>query len=39
VKGIADREQAIALGLEEKFKTYGLLCVLKAGVSEEVLKV
>jgi Ca2+-dependent lipid-binding protein len=39
VKGNADREQAIALGLEEKFKTYGLLCVLKADVSEEVLKV
>jgi C2 domain len=37
VRGNADREQAILLSVEEKFKTYGLLCVLKAEVSEEVL--
>mmetsp|Transcript_29680 Transcript_29680/g.71451 ORF Transcript_29680/g.71451 Transcript_29680/m.71451 type:complete len:137 (-) Transcript_29680:95-505(-) len=30
VKGNADRDQAIQLGLEDKNKTYGLLCVLEA---------
>ena len=34
IKGNADREQAIALGIEGKIKTYGLLCVLKAEVVE-----
>jgi hypothetical protein len=32
VKGNADREKAIPLGREDKFKTYGLLVVLKAEV-------
>jgi hypothetical protein len=36
IKGNADREQAIPLGLEGKFKTYGLLCVLKATIIEEI---
>ena len=35
IKGNADREQAIPLGVEGKFKTYGLLCVLKATVVED----
>jgi hypothetical protein len=35
IKGNADREQAIPLGVEGKFKTYGLLCVLKATIVEE----
>jgi hypothetical protein len=33
VKGNADRGQAIQLGKEDKNKTYGLLCVLKATVN------
>ncbi|KAG7349143.1 C2 domain containing protein [Nitzschia inconspicua] len=37
IRGNADREQAILLSVEEKFKTYGLLCVLKAELSEVVL--
>lgn len=35
IKGNADREQAIPLSKEGKFKTYGLLCVLKATIEEE----
>ena len=35
IKGNADREQAIPLGLEDKYKTYGLLCVLKADLIED----
>ena len=34
IKGNADREQAIPLGVEGKFKTYGLLCVLRANIIE-----
>jgi hypothetical protein len=34
IKGNADREQAVPLGVEGKFKTYGLLCVLKADLVE-----
>jgi Ca2+-dependent lipid-binding protein len=39
IKGNADREQAIPLGLESKYKTYGLLCVLEASVNDENLPV
>lgn len=35
VRGNADRDRAIPLNRENKFKTYGLLCVLKAVVTEE----
>lgn len=35
IKGNADREQAIPLSVEGKYKTYGLLCVLKADLIEE----
>lgn len=35
IKGNADREQAIPISKEGKFKTYGLLCVLKAFIQEE----
>mmetsp|Transcript_19860 Transcript_19860/g.32037 ORF Transcript_19860/g.32037 Transcript_19860/m.32037 type:complete len:284 (+) Transcript_19860:124-975(+) len=38
IKGNADREQAIPLSVEEKLKTYGLLCVLKAEVLEEAME-
>eukprot|EP00934_Nitzschia_sp_Nitz4_P002879 Nitzschia sp. Nitz4//scaffold30_size153850//60720//61724//NITZ4_002772-RA/size153850-augustus-gene-0.57-mRNA-1//1//CDS//3329547244//2869//frame0 len=34
VKGNADREQAIGISKEGKFKTYGLVCVLKATVED-----
>jgi len=34
IKGNADREQAIPLSIEDKIKTYGLLCVLKAEVED-----
>ncbi len=32
VKGNADREQAIQISKEGKFKTYGLVCVLEASL-------
>jgi Ca2+-dependent lipid-binding protein len=38
IRGNADREQAVTLSKEGKCKTYGLLCVLKAEISDEVLK-
>jgi hypothetical protein len=34
VKGNADREQAIPISREGKFKTYGLLCVLEATMEQ-----
>lgn len=34
IKGNADREMAIPLIKQGKFKTYGLICVLKATVEE-----
>jgi hypothetical protein len=37
IRGNADREQAILLSVEGKYKTYGLLCVLKADLSDEIL--
>ena len=35
VRGNADREKAILLGTEDGYKTHGLLCVLKADVSDD----
>jgi hypothetical protein len=35
IRGNADREKAILLGTEDGYKTYGLLCVLKADITIE----